>query len=105
MDQPLWTTDPTDGALGERLAENVPTGAVEAPLLVAQGRRTRWSSRARRTRTWGRCAAGQPVDYRTYEGRDHVGLVQADSPLAPDLVRWTEARLAGEPPTPTCATG
>ncbi|QUB99149.1 hypothetical protein [Cellulosimicrobium cellulans] len=52
-----------------------------------------------------RCAAGQPVDYRTYEGRDHVGLVQADSPLAPDLVRWTEARLAGEPPTPTCATG
>ncbi|MGW6266057.1 lipase family protein [Cellulosimicrobium funkei] len=106
MDQPLWTTDPTDGALGERLAENVPTGAVEAPLLVAQGASDPLVLPSTQDAYVGeRCAAGQPVDYRTYEGRDHVGLVQADSPLAPDLVRWTEARLAGAPPTPTCATG
>ncbi|MEV8028787.1 lipase family protein [Cellulosimicrobium funkei] len=106
MDQPLWTTDPTDGALGERLAENVPTGAVEAPLLVAQGASDPLVLPSTQDAYVGeRCAAGQPVDYRTYEGRDHVGLVQTDSPLAPDLVRWTEARLAGEPPTPTCATG
>lgn len=106
MDQPLWTTDPTDGALGERLAENVPTGAVEAPLLVAQGASDPLVLPGTQDAYVGeRCAAGQPVDYRTYEGRDHVGLVQADSPLAADLVRWTEARLAGEPPTPTCATG
>ncbi|WP_255434260.1 lipase family protein [Cellulosimicrobium sp. TH-20] len=106
MDQPLWTTDPTDGALGERLAENVPTGAVEAPLLVAQGASDPLVLPSTQDAYVGeRCAAGQPVDYRTYEGRDHVGLVQADSPLASDLVRWTEARLAGEPPTPTCATG
>ncbi|MGA4778372.1 lipase family protein [Cellulosimicrobium sp. AB352] len=106
MDQPLWTTDPTDGALGERLAENVPTGAVEAPLLVAQGASDPLVLPSTQDAYVGeRCAAGQPVDYRTYEGRDHVSLVQADSPLAPDLVRWTEARLAGEPPTPTCATG
>ncbi|MHA7618945.1 lipase family protein [Cellulosimicrobium cellulans] len=106
MDQPLWTTDPTDGALGERLAENVPTGAVEAPLLVAQGASDPLVLPSTQDAYVGeRCAAGQPVDYRTYEGRDHVGLVQADSPLAPDLVRWTEARLAGEPPTPTCTTG
>ncbi len=106
MDQPLWTTDPTDGALGERLAENVPTGAVEAPLLVAQGASDPLVLPSTQDAYVGeRCAAGQPVDYRTYEGRDHVGLVQADSPLASDLVRWTEARLAGEPPTPTCAAG
>ena len=106
MDQPLWTTDPTDGALGERLAENVPTGAVEAPLLVAQGASDPLVLPSTQDAYVGeRCAAGQPVDYRTYEGRDHVSLVQADSPLAPDLVRWTEARLAGEPPTPPCATG
>ncbi|UTT59350.1 lipase family protein [Cellulosimicrobium cellulans] len=106
MDQPLWTTDPTDGALGERLAENVPTGAVEAPLLVAQGASDPLVLPSTQDAYVGeRCAAGQPVDYRTYEGRDHVGLVQADSPLASDLVRWTEARLAGDPPTPTCATG
>ncbi|MGN6239914.1 MAG: lipase family protein [Cellulosimicrobium cellulans] len=104
MDQPLWTTDPTTGPLGERLAENVPTGAVTAPLLVAQGvSDTLILPTAQEAYVGARCAAGQPVDYRTYPGRDHVGLVQADSPLAPDLVRWTEARLAGEPPTPTCA--
>ena len=106
MDQPLWTTDPTSGPLGERLAENVPTGPVAAPLLVAQGAAdTLILPTAQEAYVGARCAAGQPVDYRTYAGRDHVGLVQADSPLAPDLVRWTEARLAGEPPTPTCAAG
>ncbi|UKJ66042.1 DUF308 domain-containing protein [Cellulosimicrobium cellulans] len=106
MDQPLWTTDPTTGPLGERLAENVPTGPVAAPLLVAQGASdTLILPTAQEAYVGARCAAGQPVDYRVYPERDHVGLVQADSPLAPDLVRWTEARLAGEPPTPTCAAG
>jgi uncharacterized membrane protein HdeD (DUF308 family) len=106
MDQPLWTTDPTTGPLGERLAENVPTGPVAAPLLVAQGASdTLILPTAQEAYVGARCAAGQPVDFRVYPGRDHVGLVQADSPLAPDLVRWTEARLAGEPPTPTCAAG
>ncbi|WP_231581639.1 lipase family protein [Cellulosimicrobium funkei] len=106
MDQPLWTTDPTTGPLGERLAENVPTGPVAAPLLVAQGASdTLILPTAQEAYVGARCAAGQPVDYRVYPERDHVGLVQAESPLAPDLVRWTEARLAGEPPTPTCAAG
>lgn len=106
MDQPLWTTDPTTGPLGERLAENVPTGPVAAPLLVAQGASdTLILPTAQEAYVGARCAAGQPVDYRVYPERDHVGLVRADSPLAPDLVRWTEARLAGEPPTPTCAAG
>ncbi|MDF9875606.1 lipase family protein [Cellulosimicrobium cellulans] len=106
MDQPLWTTDPATGPLGERLAENVPTGPVAAPLLVAQGASdTLILPMTQEAYVGARCAAGQPVDYRTYQGRDHVGLVQADSALAPDLVRWTEARLAGEPPTPTCAAG
>lgn len=106
MDQPLWTTEPTSGGLGERLAENVPTGPVAAPLLVAQGASdTLILPTAQDAYVGTLCTAGQPVDYRTYEGRDHVGLVRADSPLAPDLVRWTEARFAGEPPTPTCAAG
>nr|WP_167405807.1 lipase family protein [Sphaerisporangium cinnabarinum] len=106
MDQPLWTTDPTTGPLGEHLAENVPTGPVAAPLLVAQGASdTLILPTAQEAYVGARCAAGQPVDYRTYQGRDHVGLVQAGSPAAADLVRWTEARLAGEPPTPTCAGG
>ncbi|MGZ0150306.1 hypothetical protein ACXJJ3_24805 [Kribbella sp. WER1] len=49
-----------------------------------------------------RCAAGYAVDYRTYPGRDHVGLVQPDSPLVPDLITWTKARLTAQPPHSTC---
>jgi hypothetical protein len=43
--------------------------------------------------TW----AGGKVDHRTYPGRDHVGVVTADSALIPDLMRWTRARLDGQP--------
>ena len=41
-----------------------------------------------------RCAQGGKVDYRTYPGRDHVGVV-ADSALIPDLMQWTQDRLNG----------
>jgi hypothetical protein len=41
------------------------------------------------------CKAGQTLEYRTYAGRGHVGLVAANSALIPDLVRWTQSRLAG----------
>src|SRR5690606_1277528 len=36
-------------------------------------------------------------DYRKYDGLGHVPLVEADSPLIPELVEWTRARLSGEP--------
>lgn len=51
-----------------------------------------------------RCAAGQKLDYLTYPGRDHVGLVAADSPLIPALISWTKDRLAGKPAPDNCAT-
>jgi hypothetical protein len=41
------------------------------------------------------CRAGQPVDFRTYPGRDHVGVVADDSALIPELLQWTEERLSG----------
>ena len=53
----------------------------------------------------GQCAAGQAVDFRTYPGRDHVPLVEADSPAIPELIDWTKDRLAGAEPTSTCAAG
>ena len=49
-----------------------------------------------------RCAAGHDVDYRTYRGLGHVPLVEADSPLIPELVEWTHDRHAGVEPTSTC---
>lgn len=92
-----------DGGLGDRLRENSPTGPWPAPVLVAQGladplvtptMQQDWVS--------GRCAAGDPIDFRTYPGLDHMGLVAADSPLTPQLVQWTLDRWAGAEPTPTC---
>ena len=47
--------------------------------------------------------AGGKVDHRTYPGRDHVGVVAADSALIPDLMRWTRARLDGQPARSTCS--
>lgn len=103
LDRPVWHRDPTTGPLGERLEQNVPTGRVEAPLLVAQGAAdTLVTAQAQRAWVEDRCAAGQRLDYRTYEGRDHLGLVAADSPAVADLLAWTEARLAGEPAADTC---
>jgi hypothetical protein len=36
-----------------------------------------------------RCAQSGTVDYCTYLGREHVGVVAADSSVIPDLVVWT----------------
>jgi hypothetical protein len=49
-----------------------------------------------------RCAAGQPLAYRTYAGEDHLSLVDDDSPYLDDLVDWTEDRLDGAPAPTTC---
>jgi acetyl esterase/lipase len=48
------------------------------------------------------CAAGQPVDFRTFAGRDHVGLVEDDSPLIGQLLRWTQDRFRGAPAPARC---
>ncbi len=91
------------GALGERLAENVSTGPPAVPLLVAQGTDDAIIAPAVQAAYVERlCADGIDVDYRTYDGRDHVGLVTASSPLVPDLLAWTADRLAGEPFASTC---
>jgi alpha-beta hydrolase superfamily lysophospholipase len=100
----FFANDLASGALLERLRQNVPDGTIEAPLLVAQGEADSLVlPPVQDGYVEARCAAGYPVDYRTYEGLDHVPLVEADSPLIPELVDWTIARLEGDTPTPTCA--
>lgn len=93
----VFKGDLSSGAMADRLAENVPSGPFEMPLLIAQGEADSLvlpSVQERFVSTL--CASGSDVDYRTYEGRDHVPLVELDSPLTPDLVSWTKARFAGE---------
>jgi hypothetical protein len=51
------------------------------------------------------CKSGQNLEYRTYKGFDHVGIaLDPRSPLLPDLIAWTKARLAGTPQKLGCIT-
>lgn len=92
-----------NGALGDKLRENSVAMTIDYPLFVAQGladalvlpgMQQKWVAE--------RCAAGQKMEYREYAGRDHMPLVEDDSPLIPDLVAWANDRLAGKTPVNTC---
>src|SRR5690606_19164982 len=102
--QPIWSQDPAKGPLGKRLTENVPTDPIEAPLLLAQGEAdTLVLPEAQKQYVADRCAAGQAVDYRTYAGKDHMGVVSKRSPLLDDLMQWTKDRFVGQPGSDSCA--
>lgn len=104
QDTSIFDTDPASGPLGARLEENIPTGPISAPLLLAQGETDELViPSAQQEYADQRCrSGGGPVDYRTYPDRDHVGVVAADSPLVPDLLDWTEQRFAGEDAPDSC---
>lgn len=98
FDRPL-----TEGPFGARLEENTPRGPIDVPLLVAQGEDDQLVlPEAQAAYVEQRCADGGQVEYRTYRGKDHVPLVEADSPYLDDLVVWTRARLDSEPVRSTC---
>lgn len=103
QDRAIFRGDPTTGAFGDRLRENTPTGPTDIPLLLAQGSVDPLVKPAvQRAFVDQRCATGLPVDYREYEGFEHVDVVGSESPLPDELVAWTTARLAGEEPISTC---
>lgn len=103
LDKPVWTGDPDRGALHDRLVENVPSGEIDAPLLLGQGEADSLVvPSAQEEYVDARCAAGYAVDYRTYPGLDHVPLVEPESPAVADAIAWTQQRLAGDPPSDTC---
>lgn len=92
-----------NGPLGEKLRENSVNMPIDVPLFVAQGLADQLVLPTMQ-QDWvaERCAAGQPMEYREYEGRDHMPLVEDDSPLIGDLVVWANGRLAGKEPINTC---
>lgn len=102
-DPQVYSTDPTTGAFGQRLVENIPPATLSAPLLLAQGESdTIIAPAAQSSYVEGLCAAGQQVEYRTYPGLGHVDLVEPSSALAPELLSWTQDRFDGGPVTDTC---
>ena len=97
LHQPIWGEEPSAGALADRLLQNSPTSPIAAPLLLLQGAAdTLIRPEAQAAYVDARCAVGERVDYREYEGLDHVGLVTAESPAIAELFDWTRARFAGE---------
>lgn len=101
----VWSQRPGDGELGERAAENVPTLPIGAPLLLAQGGADSLiTARAQDGYVAARCAEGQAIDYRTYPGLDHMGVVTGESPLLPELRAWTADRFAGAPAADGCSS-
>lgn len=103
--QSIFGTSLASGPLGKRLRENTPTAAVEgAPLLVAQGTGDEVIDIAI-TKKWVReqCAAGYKLDFRTYPGLSHMGVLDGTTSALPkQLAAWTADRFAGKPATNTC---
>jgi uncharacterized membrane protein HdeD (DUF308 family)/alpha-beta hydrolase superfamily lysophospholipase len=102
--QPFYAVDPTAGALGRRLAENTPTGAIKVPLLIAQGMDDHLVlPSVQRSYVNQLCHSGQSVEYQTYRRRDHNSLIWPGSRLVPRLLAWTQARLAARPSQRRCS--
>lgn len=103
--QPFYAAAPTTGALGARLRQNDPTGAITAPLFIGQGSADRLVlPTSQDAYVAQRCAddPGTALDYRRYPGREHINVIASDSELPADLVDWTAARFAGKPAPSTC---
>ena len=102
----IYSTDGATGPLGARLKENTPSQPTGIPTLLAQGEADELVlPDVQTTFVKNLCAAGQVVDYRTYAGLDHVGIVTNPTSAMPaDLISWTQDRLANKPDPPKCTT-
>ncbi|MGK7295620.1 MAG: lipase family protein, partial [Candidatus Wenzhouxiangella sp. M2_3B_020] len=99
----LFRDDPPTGAFRQRLAENTPDRAIDAPVLIAQGGEdptVRPGIQAGFVAR--RCMAGQQIDYRGFPAENHLSIVGSDSPVPELLVGWSRDRFAGRPVAGGC---
>jgi len=90
-------------AFQARLEQNTPDGLIQAPVLIAQGLSDNVvQPSATDMYVEERCAAGQPLEYWTFAGCDHLTIIQPGTPLEHQLIRWTTARFANEPQATGC---
>jgi acetyl esterase/lipase len=99
----LFMPDALTGPFGARLKQNTPTLPIAAPLFLAQGLSDDLVfPSVQDAYVKSRCPINPSLDYRRYEGRDHISLVANDSPLTNDLLSWSRARFAGEAISSSC---
>jgi len=101
----VFPDDVLAGPFGDLLKQQTPTGPWPAPVLVAQGLDDPLVL-PRLQQGWvdDRCQAGMAIDYRTFDGLNHVSLVAADSPLTTQIVEWTLDRWEGAPAPDSCTS-
>ncbi len=93
------------GPFGDLLKQQTPAGPWPAPVLLAQGLADPLVLPSLQQQyVDDRCAAGEAIDYRTFEGLGHVELVGADSTLTPQIVEWTLDRWNGEAAPSECTS-
>ncbi|MFC5433409.1 alpha/beta fold hydrolase [Microbacterium suwonense] len=88
-DAPLFALDLESGPIAERLGRNIADGIVPAPLFLGQGVDDEVIPISmQRALAASLNEAGRDVEVREYEGRSHMGVVAAGSPLIDDLFAW-----------------
>lgn len=97
-----WRAEPSSGALGPRLIQNVPE-RLAVPLMVTQGTDDPVVPVALIDRFVAlRCQSAQVVDYRVYPGLGRRSPAEADAPQFADTMAWIAARFGSQPATNTC---
>jgi pimeloyl-ACP methyl ester carboxylesterase len=95
---------PANATLAARLAENTARYAITTPVVISQGLDdTVVPPSLTNAYVDERCAAGQRLEYWTFAGLDHNGIVKPGAKLDELLVAWTKARFAGEPQAAGCS--
>ena len=93
----------TGTSFRRKLAENIPSRKLGAPVLILQGRRDDLvSAKMQAGYARERCAAGETIDYQLFDTLDHGSIVAPDAPTGPILVKWTRARFDGTPAPKVC---
>jgi acetyl esterase/lipase len=100
---PLLREPLAESAFGARLRENEPRAPIPAPVLMLQGAADELvSETAQRAFVAQRCAQGGVLDYRVFDGHDHLSIVQPEGPSTPALIGWTRDRLSGREAASAC---
>jgi alpha-beta hydrolase superfamily lysophospholipase len=101
--QGIFKPDALQGPFLQRLKDNSPRKPISAPVFIAQGLADDlvWPD-VQAAFVEKRCTSGQPLEYKTYDGLDHLSLVAATSPLSQQLLQWSKDRFSAQPFTPNC---